>query len=80
MEDQFLIEVEHYRMIPEDLRDFLESNPDNMFKLGNRLKQALKAKEKLAELKRLSESTKCSECSGKHNCILYDLLKNKQVS
>jgi hypothetical protein len=80
MEDQLLVEVEHYRMIPKDLREFLESNPDNMFKLGNRLKEALKAKEKLAELERLSERTKCSECNSRHNCIINELLKNKQIT
>jgi hypothetical protein len=80
IEDRFLVEVEHYRLIPEELRDFLESNPDNMFKLGTRLKQAINAKERLAELEQVLEGFHCDDCSRREECILYRILRKKQVT
>lgn len=34
-------EVEHYRLLPKEIREFLESDPANMFKLAAELKNAV---------------------------------------
>jgi hypothetical protein len=75
IEDRFLIEVEHYRLIPEELRAFLESTPENMFKLARRLQQALDAQERLAELKNLMRWVNCGDCNKKEGCIIFRILK-----
>jgi len=34
-------EVEHYRLLPKEIREFLESDPAHMFKLATELKNAV---------------------------------------
>lgn len=34
-------EVEHYRLLPKEIREFLESDPSHMFKLATELKNAV---------------------------------------
>jgi len=38
---QLFREVEHYRLLPKEIREFLESDPANMFKLAIELKNAV---------------------------------------
>jgi hypothetical protein len=75
IEDRFLIEVEHYRLIPEELRAFIESTPENMFKLARRLQEALIAQERLDEIENLLGLVNRSECDEKERCIVFRLIK-----
>jgi hypothetical protein len=75
IEDRFLIEVEHYRLIPEELRAFLESTPENMFKLARRLQEAQIAQERLDEIENLLGLVNRSECDEKERCIVFRLIK-----
>ena len=77
IENRFLIEVEHYRLIPEELRAFLESTPENMFKLARLLQQALVAQERLAELENLLEYINCIDCTKKDKCIIFRIIKKR---
>jgi len=57
---QLFREVEYYRLLPDEIRDFLESDPSNMFILARRLKEAVASREILNKIRELigSEITK----------------------
>jgi hypothetical protein len=44
-------EVEHYRLLPREIREFLESDPSHMFKLATELKNAVALYKLLRESK-----------------------------
>jgi len=50
---QLFREVEYYRLLPDEIRDFLESDPSNMFILARRLKEAVASREILNRIREL---------------------------
>jgi len=50
---QLFREVEYYRLLPDEIRGFLESDPSNMFILASRLKEAVASREILNKIREL---------------------------
>ena len=53
---QLFREVEYYRLLPDEIRDFLESDPSNMFILASRLKEAVASRDILNKIRKLIDT------------------------
>ena len=51
-----IVESECYRILPKEIRDFLESSPETMFEFIRRLNEAVSSREKIHRLSVLMES------------------------
>lgn len=65
---QIQTDASRYRLLPSSIREFIESGPSDMFVLGSKMTEAVKSREVLHRIHRLSlfniktESSKCSIC------------------
>ncbi len=65
---QIQIDASRYQMLPLSIREFIESEPSDMFVLGSKMTEAIRSREVLHQIHRLSlfnirnQSSKCTTC------------------
>ena len=72
---QALCDAEMYRMLPEIMRQFIESDPENMFTLARKMNEAVEAKKILDELR--EEIVDNRGCEKNQVCRLESYLKKR---
>ena len=65
-----------YLMIPESIREFVESGPSGMFVLGNRITEAVRSREALHKIHRLALLS-CLDCN--QSCSTCFLDKTRKI-
>jgi signal transduction histidine kinase len=73
-----LLDSEYYKILPKEIRDFLESSPETMFSFIRRLNEAVSSREKIHKLSSIIEHTHVESNTGL-NCYRcnYFLINNQ---